>query len=289
MWIGQSQTGAGAIPAEKLPLLTKAIYEKCDAIDGLKDGLIDDPRRCKFDPAKDVLKCAGEESATCFTAPQVEALSKIYGGPHDSKGKQLFPGEPVGSEPVWPDNFIAPDKTVLPRSESQMKFAMLEPPPGPTWKFTMFNFDTDPQRLTRAAAELNARNPDLTPLKKRGGKILQYSGWADQQVNPFPGIEYYETVSKRLGDGPTRDFYRLFMVPGMFHCNGGPGCNTVDWLSTVMDWVEKGNAPVQLVGAHIEKGTTTRTRPLCPYPQVARYKGNGSIDEAANFSCVAAN
>jgi len=289
MWIAQSQVGAGAIAAEQLPILTKAIYEKCDELDGLKDGLIDDPRRCTFDPAKDLPRCSGEDNASCFTAPQIEALYKIYNGPRNSKGKRLMYGEPVGSEPVWPDNLIAPDKTVLPRSESQMKFAFLNPPPGPDWNFTMFNFDTDPARLVKAGAEMNARNPDLTMLKERGGKILQYSGWADQQVNPFPGIEYYEAVSRRMGDGPTRDFYRLFMVPGMFHCNGGPGCGTVDWLAAVMDWVEKGNAPAQLIGAHVEKGTTTRTRPLCPYPQVARYKGNGSIDEAANFSCVAPN
>ena len=287
IWIGQSQTGDGAIPAEKLPLLTKAIYEKCDALDGLKDGLIDDPRRCPFNPSHDVKKCVGADGTDCFTAAQIDALGRIYGGPRDSKGKQLFPGEPVGSEPVWPDNLIAPNKTVLPRAESQMKFAMLDPAPGPSWKYTMFNFDLDPPRLAKAAAELNARNTDLAALNKRGGKIVQYSGWADQQVNPLPGIEYYEAVSHRMGDSATRDFYRLFMVPGMFHCNGGPGCNVADWLSAVMDWVEKGTAPAQLIGAHVESGATTRTRPLCPYPLVARYKGSGSIDEAANFNCVA--
>ncbi len=287
IWIGQSQSGDGAIPAEKLPLLTKAIYEKCDALDGLKDGLIDDPRRCPFDPKHDLPKCSGADGMDCFTGSQVDALSKIYGGPHDSKGKQLFPGEPVGSEPVWPDNLIAPVKTVLPRAESQMKFAMLDPAPGPSWIYTMFNFDVDPPRLAKAAGALNARNTDLAPLKKRGGKIVQYSGWADQQVNPFPAIEYYEEVSRRMGDSATRDFYRLFMVPGMFHCNGGPGCNTADWLATVMDWVEKGVAPAQLIGAHVESGKTTRTRPLCPYPLVARYKGSASIDQAANFNCIA--
>lgn len=286
IWIGQTQMGDGAIPAEKLPVLTKAIYEKCDPIDGLKDGLIDDPRRCVFSPAHDLPKCASGDTADCFTNAQVDALTKIYGGPHDSKGKQLFPGEPVGSEPVWPDNFILPNKTVLPRAESQMKFAMLDPAPGPSWNVGMFNFDTDPARLVKAAADLNARNPDLAPVKKRGGKILQYSGWADQQVNPLPGIEYYETVSRKLGEDATRDFYRLFMVPGMFHCSGGPGCNTADWLGAVMDWVEKGTAPAQLTGAHIESGKITRTRPLCPYPQVARYRGTGSIDEAGSFSCV---
>ncbi len=285
IWVGQSQVGAGAIPVEKLPLLTKVVYGKCDAVDGLKDGLIDDPRRCGFDPARDVPKCAGAEAADCFTAAQIGSLGKIYGGVRDSKGKLLFPGEPVGSEPVWAENLIGPSKLVLPRSESQMKFALLDPPPGPSWSYTMFNFDTDPPRLARAASELNAQNPDLAPLKKRGGKIVQYSGWADQQVNPLPGIEYYETVSKRMGGAATREFYRLFMVPGMFHCSGGPGCNTADWLGAVMDWVEKGTAPAQITGAHVEGGNTTRTRPLCPHPQVARYKGTGSIDAAANFAC----
>jgi len=289
IWIGQTQTGDGAIPAEKLPLLTKAIYDRCDAIDGLKDGLIDDPRKCRFDVKLDVKRCTGADGADCFTSAQIAALAKIYGGPRDSKGEQVFPGEPVGSEPVWPDNLIAPDKTVLPRAESQMKMEMLDPPPGPSWSFKMFDFDKDPERLTRIAADLNARNTDLGPFKKRRGKLLQYSGWADQQVNPLPGIEYFETVTKQMGEAETREFYRLFMVPGMFHCNGGPGCGSADWLGAVMEWVEKGIAPDQIVGSHVEKGTATRTRPLCPYPQVARYNGTGSIDEADSFRCVAPN
>ncbi len=287
MWVGQSQAGDGAIPPEKLPMLAKAVYEKCDAVDGLKDGVIDDPRRCDFKPARDLPKCASGDGPDCFTGTQLEALAKIYSGPRTSQGKQLFPGEPVGSESVWADNLVAPIKTVLPRSESQMKFAILDPPPGPSWTYTMFNFDTDPPRTAKAAAILNPRNPDLSALKKRGGKIVQYSGWADQQVNPFPGIEYYETVSKRMGEAATRDFYRLFMVPGMFHCSGGPGCSSVDWLGAVMDWVEKGTAPQQLLGSHLESGQATRTRPICPYPQVARYRGAGNTEEAANFACVA--
>jgi feruloyl esterase len=285
IWVAQAQQGAGATPVEKLPLLARVVYDKCDAADGLKDGIIDDPRRCGFDAARDLPKCAGAEGADCFTAPQIAAIAKIYGGPHDSKGKRLFPGEPVGAEPVWAENLVGPSKLVLPRAESQMKFAMLTPPPGPSWNYTMFNFDTDPARLQAAGKELNALNHDLSPLKKRGGKIIQYSGWADQQVNPFPGIDYYETVSKHMG-ASTRDFYRLFMVPGMFHCNGGPGCSSVDWLTPLMEWVEKGKAPDQITGAHIEKGETKRTRPLCPYPQVAKYKGSGSIDEADNFTCA---
>ena len=287
IWVGQSQFGDAALPPEKLPLLHQLVYKKCDAIDGLTDGVIDDPRRCDFQPKRDLPLCSKTDDATCFTAPQIAGIAKIYGGVRNSKGNLLFPGEPLGSESVWVGNLIAPDKAVLPRSESQMKFYVLSPPPGPAWTYPQFNFDTDPPRTAKAAQDLNPRNPDLAPLKKRGGKIIQYSGWADQQVNPFPGIEYYETVSKRLGPAATRDFYRLFMVPGMLHCAGGPGCSNANWLTALMDWVEKGTAPNQILGSHLEKGQTTRTRPLCPYPEVARYNGSGSTDEAANFTCGA--
>lgn len=286
MWVGQSQLGAGEIKVEQLPALNKAVYDKCDAADGLADGIIEDPRRCGFRPSRDLPKCSGAERADCFTAGQMASIAKIYQGPRNSKGEQLHPGEPLGSESVWAENLIGPSKTVLPRSESQMKFAILDPPPGPSWSYTQFDFDKDPPRTQKAAAELNPRNPDLTPLMKRGGKVIHYSGWADQQVNPLPTIDYYQSVNKRMGEQAVRGFYRLYMVPGMFHCSGGPGCNTADWLGAVMEWVEKGVAPEQLTGVHLENGQTGMTRPLCPYPQVARHKGTGSIREAANFTCV---
>ena len=259
------------------------MYGKCDAVDGLKDGIIDDPRRCPFDAARDLPKCAGAEAADCFTAAQIAGLAKIYGGVRDSKGKLLFPGEPVGAEAVWAENLVGPSKTVLPRSESQMKFAFLDPPPGASWSYTMFNFDTDPPRLQKAGKEMNAQNPDLAPLRKRGGKIVQYSGWADQQVNPLPGIEYYETVSRRMGQAATRDFYRLFMVPGMYHCNGGAGCSSADWLTPLMEWVEKGKAPEQIVGAHVEAGQTQRTRPAVPLPGGGEVQGLGQRGRRGEF------
>lgn len=285
IWVGQAQMGDAALPVEKLPLLNKLVYAKCDNSDGLADGVIDDPRRCDFQPARDLPRCSGSDNADCFTALQIAGIAKIYSGVRNSKGLVLFPGEPVGSESVWAENLVGPSKLVLPRAESQMKFYALDPSPGPDWSYKQFNFDKDPARLAKAAKIMNPLNHDLAPLKKRGGKIIQWSGWADQQVNPLPAITYYETVSRKMGDAATRDFYRLFMVPGMFHCSGGPGCGSVDWLEALMAWVEKGVAPNQLTGAHLEKGQPTRTRPLCLYPQVAKYRGTGSIDDAANFEC----
>jgi feruloyl esterase len=286
IWVGQAQQGAAALPVEKLPLLRRLVYERCDRSDGLADGIIDDPRRCLFQPASDLPKCSGADGADCFTAAQIGGLSKIYGGVFAGNNRQLFPGEPVGSEEVWAENLVGPSKLVLPRAESQMKFYALDPPPGPEWSYTQFNFNRDPASLAKAAKIMNPLNEDLSALKKRGGKIIQYSGWADQQVNPLPGISYYDAVSRRMGDAATREFYRLFMVPGMYHCSGGPGCSSVDWLAALMDWVENGIAPKEIIGTHLEMGQPTRTRPLCPYPQVAKYQGAGSIDEAANFACA---
>jgi len=257
LWILSAQKGPGAIPPGKLPLLAQRVYDKCEAL----DGIIEDPRQCSIIPARDF--------ANDFTPAQIAALTRIYDGVRDSKGNLLYPGYPPGSELAWKDNLIGPSDKVLLSSENHMKFALLSPPPGPEWTYTMFDYDKDPARLNRADLELGARHSDMTAFKRRGGKIIQYSGWADQQVNPLPGIAYYESVPGAAS------FYRLFMVPGMYHCHGGPGCGQADWLRALMQWVEKGIAPDAIEGAHVEDGKTTRTRPLCPYPQMARNKGTG--------------
>jgi hypothetical protein len=294
IWNAVVQSGPGAIAVEKLPVLAAAVYKKCDAIDGLEDGLIDDPRKCVFDPARDLPKCpADTDGVACFTGAQMEALKKIYAGVTNSSGKVIFPGEPLGAEIAaqgksgWEQDIAGPSKLSLPRSESYMQYMYLDPAPGPSWKYTMFNFDTDPPKMAKPAAKINALNPDLRPLQKRGGKIIHYHGWADPMLTAFMSVDYYESALRTMGEKETKEFYRLFLIPGMFHCSGGVGCGTVDWLTPLVDWVEKGTAPAKLIGARVERGETKRTRPLCPYPEVARYKGAGSIDDAGNFNCVA--
>jgi hypothetical protein len=150
-----------------------------------------------------------------------------------------------------------------------------------------FNLDADLDKIEAARALLDATNPDLTRFKARGGKMITYFGWADPALNPMMGVRYYESVMKQAGTA-TADFYRLFMVPGMFHCGGGIGTSVFDAFTPLVEWVEKGTAPQTLPAARIVDGKAVRTRPLCPYPQVAKYKGIGSVDEAANFSCAAA-
>ena len=168
-----------------------------------------------------------------------------------------------------------------------MKYMAFDPAPGADWDYRTLNFDTDMQRMTQVGLAINATIPDLTAVKARGAKIVHYHGWADPGVTARMSVNYYEAAKKTMGEKETTDFYRFFPVPGMFHCGGGPGCGNVDWLTAVVNWVERGVAPDMLVGAHVEGGQTTRTRPICMYPQVASYKGSGSIDAAENFSCAA--
>ena len=273
-------TGPGAIKGPKLATLSKAFYDKCDALDGLKDGLVENPLKCDFDPARDLAKCSGDaDNQDCFTSAQIAALKKVYEGPRDSNGKQLFPGMPPGGDGGVTNGFQLAD--------SFMKFMAFDQAPGPAWDYHSFKIETDLARMAPLATRIDATIPDLTAVRMRGGKILHYHGWADPGVSPKMSIDYYEAAVKTMGEKETADFYRFFPVPGMFHCQGGPGCGDVNWLAAVVNWVEKGVAPSMVVGAHVEKGEAKRTRPICAYPNTAHYKGSGSIDTADNFTCAA--
>jgi Tannase and feruloyl esterase len=289
--------GPGKIAANKMPALADAVYGKCDAADGLKDGLIDDPRWCNFDPTTDLKRCtANDERADCFTTPQVEGLRKLYRGMRGASGTLYFPGQPVSAEVIapgprgpasgWMGMLIGEPSGGFAYGESAMKHMSFRPLEA-NWDYRTLDLDRDIPRMAHLAAKTDAINPDLSGVKYRGSKIVHYHGWADALVNPAGSVMYYENVLRTMGDAETKDFYRFYPVPGMFHCRGGVGCDNVDWLGAVVNWVEKGPAPNALIGKHDEGSKTTRTRPLCPYPQVSRYKGTGSIDEAANFECLA--
>jgi Tannase and feruloyl esterase len=296
IWNAQAVTSEpGRIAVEKLPLLADAVYKKCDEVDGLRDGLIADPRRCRFDPAADLPKCpAGEDGRDCFTKAQTDGLKKVYSGVRTSAGKLLYPGQPVGAEIAppggrspWIGSIGAQPGVGLAFGETFMRF-MTRPPLGPDWSYKSFNFDTDPAKLAGISAMIDAINPDLTEVRKRGGKIIHYHGWADALVNPQMSVDYYESVLKKMGEKQTKEFYKLYMIPGMFHCAGGVGCDRADWFAPLVDWVEKGIAPGVLAGSHIEKGATVMTRPHCAYPEVAKYKGSGDSSKAENFTCTTA-
>lgn len=284
------------IAAAKLKPLADAVYEKCDASDGLRDGLIDDPRRCSFNPATDLPRCAGDaDGPACFTPRQIRSLEAIYGDVQRG-GAVFFPGWPVGAEVAgaglggsgasgWVPFFVIPQGQAVGLNFGDTFFKnMAFGRPNPSYDLFSFDIEKDLDKMEAARAVLDATDPDLSRFRARGGKIVSYFGWADGALNPLMGVRYYDAVTQKIGP-ETRDFYRLFMVPGMFHCAGGVGVSTFDAFTPLVNWVEKGTAPATLVGARLVDGKPVRTRPLCPYPEVAKYKGSGSIDEAANFLC----
>ena len=294
VWDMQALTGDGYIPSAKLPAIEAATLKACDTADGLPDGLIDNPARCHFDPA--VLRCQGAESDACLTGPQVEALRKIYGGPQTGKGASVFPGYPPGGQ-TGPGGWAAwitgagPGKSLLYAFGTQFYQNMVFG--DPSWDYRTFSVDRDMKvAQDKVGRLLDATDPDLARFRQRGGKLILYHGWSDAAIPAPSTIDYYRSVVSKLGAQSAESFVRLYLVPGMQHCGGGPGPNTFGQFgvadgdarhnidSALEQWVEKGTAPAEIVASG-----NGRTRPLCPYPQTAHYKGSGSPDDAASFSC----
>lgn len=279
-----------------LGLLHARVMAACDQLDGIVDGLIDDPRKCAVDPS--VLQCTSNQTrGECLTTTQVEAAKRIYGGLKDPvTGAQLNPGLERGSELAWGNAF--PAGAPHPASVSYFRWLVVD---DGKWDWPAFDFrrsadyQTVLQSESRLAPVLNAPNPDLRLFRQRGGKLLHWHGWSDERVEPRTSTDYYENVLRRVAAGRTdpsaaqrdlRSLYRLFMLPGMTHDVGsGYGPNTFDMLTALEQWVEHGVAPDAIVATHATAGTVDRSRPICPYPQIATYKGTGDPNNAASFIC----
>jgi len=282
------------IPIDKLPVIGAAVLAQCDAADGLEDSLINDPKQCH--PRPEALQCPHNyDAANCLTLVQVRALKAIYSGPRDSQGRQLYPGFPAGGE--TPDlSFNGWDAWLVANQDwpSFTRFILdgflrflAFTPDRPNFDFNDFNFNTDPAAMQNAADMFNADNSNLSAYRQSGGKLLMYQGWSDVTQTAFRTIDYFEEVRHRYGRHTTDQFARLFMAPGMYHCDSGPGPNSFDKLSALEAWVEHDHAPASIVATHFSDvtGEPDRTRPLCPYPRLARYQGAGDIDRAVNFRC----
>ncbi|MEO5739539.1 MAG: tannase/feruloyl esterase family alpha/beta hydrolase, partial [Vicinamibacterales bacterium] len=234
----------------------------------------------------------GTDDATCLTPAQVDAVKKVHDGAKNPRtGEQIFTGWPRGSEAFGENagqswrSYITDAKE--PSRVGVFKYWLFN---DPNWDVQTLDFDRDFEFANERLPFMHAVDQNLAPFKKSGGKLISYAGWMDPVVPPQDTAAYYEGVAKVMGGyDRTRDFYRLFMAPGMGHCSGGPGPNQFDAVTALEQWVEKGVVPDKLMATHSTGGKVDRTRPLCPYPQVARYKGAGSIDEAANFACVTAS
>jgi feruloyl esterase len=300
---------ASYIPAEKIPAIGAAVLAACDAQDGVTDGVLNDPRQCHFNPS--TLLCQGADSNSCLTAPQVTALKKIYAGPVDSAGHRVFPGYVPGAE-EGPGGWTPWITGKTPGSDFMLFFGkqyfanMVYDQAD--WDYKTFHVDQATKTADeKTARALNAIDPDLKPFRARGGKLIMYHGWGDAAIPAPNTIDYYNTVVAKLGRRKTDEFARLFLVPGMQHCGGGPGANSFGQRGTappfdpehniymaLEQWVEKGVAPSQVIAtkyvddSNPEKGVKM-TRPLCAYPLVAKYKGAGDTNDAANFVCAPGN
>jgi feruloyl esterase len=281
VWIGQAthRDETAAIPPAKFAVIHAAALDQCDALDGAKDGIIEDPTRCKFDPK--VIECKGDDSPSCLTSAQVETVRRIYADVVNPRTKrEIFPGHEPGSELGW-NTMAGPQPFGV--GVDLFRYIVFS---NPAWDYKTFNFDSDFAAAQKADEPMDALDPDLKSFLSRGGKIIQYHGWADPQISPRSSVEYFNSVLEKLGGASkVNDSYRLFMIPGMAHCGGGEATSNFDMLSALEQWVEAKKAPDQIAASRIRDGKVDRTRPLCPYPQVAKYKGSGSVDEAANFSC----
>jgi feruloyl esterase len=273
---------AAALAQADLTVLHKAALQACDNLDGVKDGLIEDPTRCHFDPG--TLLCKGSQTEGCLMAPQVEAARKIYAGATNPRtGKSIFPGMTPGSELVWP---ALAGQTPFGIPVSHFQYVVFK---DPKWDYLTLNFDKDVELADKLDnGLLNATDPDLKAFFGHGGKLLMYHGWNDQLITPLNSVNYYNSVVRKMGGAAkVSNSYRLFMAPGMNHCGGGDGPARIDVFTAIDEWVSNGKAPEQMLAEHVAGNKVDRSRPLCPYPLVAKYKGSGSIDEAANFTCAA--
>jgi hypothetical protein len=296
---------ASYIPTAKLPAIEAAALAQCDAKDGVKDGVIENPLACRFDPS--VLLCKDRESDACLTTPELTALKAIYRGLRDSKGNEIFPGFSYGGEAEsggWATQITgpAPEKSLL--SENALTFFGNMVYGNPAWQYRAFDPDRDPKiARDRLGSVLNATDPNLSAFQQRGGKLILFHGWTDAAISPMNTIHYFDSVTKKLGAKTSAEFLRLYMVPGMGHCGGGAGVASWPngWVPPDADrfhsidaalegWVEQGTAPAEIIATKYKDNRpgapVERSRPVCPWPQTAKYKGTGSIDDAGSFHCA---
>ncbi len=291
--------GQPKLTAADLNLVHNAVLARCDLDDGVKDGIVSNPRACAFDPA--VLTCKGEKNPSCLLPDQVTALQKVYAGPTTSTGERIHGGVFPGAELTM----LHDASTVLGSNEfvaNEFRYSAFQPNPGPSWRVTDFDFDRDYKRFGMSEGLSAATNPDLRKFEAAGGKLISYVGLLDHQ-QAYLDIDYYEAVERTMGGRvPTQAFFRAFVMPGVEHCEGGPGAYPADadYLSALEAWVERGQAPDRLVGKHFKGTKEVRfgsimvtlpdptspvafSRPIYPYPLRAHYKGAGDPNEASSF------
>ena len=295
--VNKGADGKPVLDAKKLPMIHKAVLAACDALDGVADGLLQDPRRCTWDPGAILCK-KGAKGDACLTEDEAQVVRKIYTGAVNAKGKKLYWGMSRGSEYYWTPAFIGANGQLGTRATALGSAYSFWYEPSPT--YSEFDYDRDPPRLGMLEPLFDARNPDLRALKDHGAKLILYHGWDDNEIPPEATVDYYETATRTMGGADkTTDFFRLFMIPGMNHCRRGPGGDAIDWIAALENWVEKGQAPDKMIVGHLKEqqnylglprlrypvdpARIDRTRPIYPYPALARWTGTGDVNDAASW------
>lgn len=268
---------AFALPPDKVQLLHDSVLAACEVNDGVQDGFLDDPLACDFDPGS--LQCSGAESEMCLTPEQLSSVEDVYAGVHSGRGELLYPGHAKGFELGW----RMPEEGAEPRALQidATRYLVYE---DPDWDWREFDLERDLARVRDKAGYIEALEADLSEFKARGGKLLFYHGWNDPGPSPLNTIDYYERVLATMGPDQD-DWMRLFLMPGVGHCRGGVGPDQADFLGAVEAWVEDGEAPHRITASRVRAGELEMTRPLCPWPEVARWNGEGDPDDADNYSC----
>ncbi len=295
---------ASYIPSSKLPAIARAVNIACDAQDGVADGILNDPRKCRFDPA--TMLCKEGDSEKCLTAAQASALKKLYDGPNDAQGRKIFPGYLPGAEEGpegwgrWITGPAPGHSLIFAFTRGYFSNIVYE---KADWNYNDANIDQSLKAADKKTAQiLNAINPNLAPFKAHGGKLIIYHGWNDPAISALNTVNYYDEVVNKLGAEQTKAFTRLYMVPGMQHCTSGPGPDSFGQLGSggndaqynaelaLEQWVEKGIAPRVIIATKYADDGPAKdvkmTRPLCPFPQIAKYKGTGDTNDAGNFACA---
>ena len=273
-------------PVNLLPRIHAAVLAACDRLDGVADGVLENPLACHVDAA--ALGCKeGDEPGSCLAPAQAAALQRIYANAVGSDGHKVFPGLAPGSEQGWP----AMSAVQVAFAENFYRYFVFH---DPAWRYDSVDFDRDVARADATIGMVtNSTNADLARFRRHGGKLLQYHGWSDPLISPYNSIDYYESVVAKSGKASpeaqladTQAYHRLFMVPGMGHCRGGEGTDSFDGLSALQSWVEEGKAPERIEAARLVAGKLVRTRPLCAFPMQAVHDGVGNSDESASFRCT---
>jgi feruloyl esterase len=274
-----NRTADSNIPQSKYRMVHDAVLNACDALDGVKDGVIENPALCKFDPK--TIQCEGADGPSCLTAAQVETARALYSPVRNpSSGAEIYPALQRGSELVW--NVTGGPEPIGTALEA-FKFVVFG---DANWNWRRFNPSTDIEKTMRAFEVMATSDTNLKPFFSRGGRLLMYHGWNDTQVAPEQSTKYFNAVVSHAGKSAIGKSIQLYMVPGMNHCAGGDGTDTFDKMAAMEAWAASGKAPDSIVASHVAAGKVERTRPLCPYGKVAKWKGAGSTDEAASFVCA---